>query len=150
MKRIVVVAALASLMVVPNASTGASSTARDARRAVNDCESVRPSMNRTVGAGTFARAFGAHRFRTCERAFTVEEHANRHAVLAVCSELTGRAYGECVAGEKRDASREDRRDWVNAAKVCKEEHSPGGQARSDYGKCVADVAKAQNDEEPAL
>ena len=163
MTRIGVAVALAALIVVPSAFAGPS-TGADRARAVSDCETLRPAMNRTVGAGTFGKAFGTARvaradaFRNCVRAFTVEVHENRHAVVAACEEstTTRRAFGECVADGMRAASREDRRDWVNAAETCKAEREDAaafatayGEGRNAYGTCVSTHAKAQNDEEPA-
>ena len=85
-------------------------------------------MNRTVGAGTFRKAFGtaqaarADVSRNCVRAFAVEEHENRHAVVEACEESTT-----------------TRRAFATAY----------GEGRNAYGKCVSTHARAQNDEEPA-
>ena len=165
MTRIGVAVALAALIVVPSAFAGPSATAADRARAVSDCETLRPAMNGTVGAGTFGKAFGTARaaradaFRNCVRVFTVEVHQNRHAVVAACEEstTTRREFAECVADGMRAASREDRRDWVNAAETCKAERETNaeafatayGEGRNAYGMCVSTHAKAQNDEEPA-
>ena len=158
---------LTAAIAVPAGVAGPAPTAADRARAVNDCESVRPSMNRNVAPGTFRRAFGtasaarADAFRNCVRAFALEEMANREAIVAACdaATTTWTEFAECVAAARRAASREDRRDWVNAAETCSDERqSAGGDAfaetygggRDAYGRCVSTHAKAQEDEAPAV
>ena len=166
MRKIGLITALTALVLVPNAFAGPAPGASDRARAVASCETLRPAMNRTAGSGTFRKAFGTARaeradaFRNCARAFTVEVHENRHAAVAACDEAdgttSGRAFGECVSAGMRAPTREDRRDWVNAAKTCKAVRSADaaafaaayGDGRNAYGKCVSMHAKAQNDEEP--
>jgi hypothetical protein len=173
MRKFAVSAALA-LTFVPTAFAGPAATSADRARAVNDCQALRPAMNSALGAGTFGRAFGTAQrarmdaFRNCVARFTVLEHQNRHQAVRECDESTAAsasasAFGRCVAATMLAKSRADRRATMNAARTCKAEQADpafasthGGETfaefygtnandRDAYGKCVATVAKAQND-----
>lgn len=64
------------------------------------------------------------------------------------------AYGKCVAGKAREATVDDAKDRVSAAKSCKalkadEEaafETAYGKKRNAFGKCVSATAKAGDDE----
>ena len=172
MRKLAVTAALA-LMLIPSALGSPAPSAADRARAVNDCQSLRPAMNRSLGAGTFGRAFGTAQrarldaFRNCVARFAVAEHENRHEAVAACSETTSGdaapdAFGQCVAAKMRAASRADRSATMNAARTCKAQQADAAFAstqdgkafvefygtnandRNAYGKCVSTLAKAQN------
>jgi hypothetical protein len=66
------------------------------------------------------------------------------------------AFGKCVSGKAKAASKADVKATVNAAKTCKDlkKNDPAayakyGTGRTAFGKCVSATAKAKNDEAAA-
>ena len=64
------------------------------------------------------------------------------------------AFGKCVSGKAKEASKEDTQARVNAAKTCKQARKDDaaafatkwGTKKNAFGKCVSSTAKDKNDD----
>ena len=165
MRKLVFAAAVA-LLVVPNAAAGPP-TKQDRQNAAQTCRAMR-----AANAELFRQTWGTNRnksnaFGKCVSRMTREEHQNRHNAQASCRaereadraafEAKYRNFGQCVSQQRREESREDRRQIMNAAKACKAEREAGEEAfrtkygtnendRNAFGKCVSQKAREQNDD----
>jgi hypothetical protein len=180
MKRFLIAAALA-VLVVPAASFAGPSS-EDRENAARACRVLRASM----GLDLFRQTFGTvqsnrkNAFGRCVSQWTRAEHQNRLSARSECQaeksdpnfaashdgksfdEYYGtgpnhrNAFGKCVSSKAKASSDEARGNAMNAAKQCKAERNELGAAefrakygknendRNAFGKCVSQLAKAEN------
>jgi hypothetical protein len=149
--------ALAAMLAVPTGAMAAPTKA-DTKAASKTCHEIRAGFD---SKKEFREAYGKGAFGKCVRQVAKDMAALRKAARQEtreeCAGLKGKDRRDCVRSnqaELKAARKEARRDWVNAAKTCREleenDASYGdnyGTGKNAFGKCVSEHAKAQNDEE---
>ena len=151
MKKVGIALAL-TLVFAPSALAGPSPNASDKARAAKACNEIRAGM----GPGAFKQLYApaTHRpraaRRNCLASLANFEHQNREnpewkqacAALAPPPEsppTDANAYGQCVAGLRRQNSMENRENIISAAQECKGERRNANFAREiGDGKTFAD------------
>jgi hypothetical protein len=180
MKKLAFLAAAA--LAIPVASATAADTPSPSSAASTACKALRSSMP----GDTFKTTYGTNKNRSnamgkCVSKQTKAEEANQANAAKQCkaerddvnfaaahggktfAEFYGtnkdgkNAYGKCVSGKAKAASKDDVEAITNAAKTCKKAKKDDaaafaqayGTKRNAFGKCVSKAAKAQNDEASA-
>ena len=172
MKKIVI-AGIAALAIPAGTAFAQDSTPTPKEAAKAACKAQRDQM----GKATFKATYGANAFGKCISAAAKLEKENTAEAKSTCkaeqadpnfaashggktfeqfygTNKSGKnAYGKCVSGKAKAASKEDVEDRVNAAKTCKQwraangaDWAPYAGKKNGFGKCVSTQAKAQNDD----
>ena len=164
MKRLLIVAALA-LLVVP-ATSFAGPSGQDRENAARACRALRASMGLELFRTTYGTVQSNRKnaFGRCVSMWTRAEHQNRLSARAECQaekadpnfaashdgksfdEFYGtgpnhrNAWGRCVSSKAKASSDEARQDTMNAARECKAERNEIGPAefRAKYGRNDSD------------
>ena len=169
MRRTLIVAALA-LLVVPGSALAADTTAAEAAKAA--CKTEKHETGTQVFKRTYAAKSMAKAMKACiaKTETTVEDAADtaaqdckteRAADATAFAEKYGtnkngkNAYGKCVSSKTTEATEEETEARVNAAKACKAMRADDktafeaeyGTKKNAFGKCVSATAKAQTDED---
>jgi hypothetical protein len=174
MKKTLIAAVAALALPVSVAAAEDSTTPSPREAAMATCKTQRAEIGKTA----FKALYGANGYGRCVNKTTKTEQANASEARTDCkaeqadanfaaghdgktfdqfygTNKNGKnAYGKCVSGKAKAASKEDTKTIVNAAKTCKKQRSedPAGFAqwggkKNAFGKCVSATAKAQNDDE---
>src|SRR5215217_4429163 len=164
------IAAIAALAIPASAlaadETTTTPSARDA--AMTACKTQRAA----IGKAAFKLLYGANGYGKCVNATVKTEKANIAEAKSDCkaeqamtdeqfaasaedradktfttyygTNKTGKnAYGKCVSGKAKAASKEDTKTKINAAKTCKQMRKDNPEdftAKNSFGKCVSKVA----------
>jgi hypothetical protein len=166
MKRTII--AIAAALALPAAALAEDTapTTKDSANAA--CKAEKAGM----GAATFKATYGgkANAFGKCVSARTKTISADKSNAAKECKAEqaadeatfkttygTGKngknAYGKCVSKKAKEATTEDTKTRVNAAKECKAAKKADaaafatawGSGKNAFGKCVSATAKAKND-----
>ncbi len=167
MRRTLIVAALA-LLAIPGSALAADTTGAATAKAA--CQDEKQQAGTRVFKRTYAAKSTAKAMHACiaKRAPAVEDAADnaaqackteRAADPAAFAEKYGtnknkkNAYGKCVSGKAQEATDEETKARVNAAKTCKALRADNktafeaeyGTKKNAFGKCVSATAKTGED-----
>jgi hypothetical protein len=167
MKRTII--AIAAALALPAAALADDTTATTKDSANAACKAEKAGM----GAATFKATYGgkSNAFGKCVSARTKTIKGDKTNAAKACKAEqaadatafaktygTGKngknAYGKCVSKKAKEATTQDTKTRVNAAKTCKDAKKADaaafttawGSGKNAFGKCVSATAKAKNDD----